>query len=829
MIIENDLIRISVEEKQKFTREKIEIKEKDRLISILASEEGYSTLNFWRKNKRETKALSFLKSKKKKLYYQLNDDDFLLNLDYCLEERNIIHVKYKLSNKRELNLSKILANYEILLGNNPDFTWVPHLCPGKNYVIGDHVFRSPVVIYKKGKYGFAFIPDLKTLGSNRPFSSFINFNLEPNNNEKWPQISFGFGNYKPTQHILFIHEPQKEWMVEENTDLTFRFYIIIFFNKTNNYILKFINNFLWEKYGRKVLHNNLNPQIFPFEMNVQEGYTALFDQHKFWGDFKINNVECGGIWFRSWSGKKKKPIEFIKPENLEEFLKRSTSTMPSLQSKANDMINELTYNAEKVEWFDNYTRRRAYIPRTAEIWNNAFFLNIRTGYGLRYFGELWNNKDLIDKGTKILNTILQLPRRKGVFPSVILPASPDSNVISIINGLKAFSYTDDFHIVDSCLAMYWALKYYQEFEKNEEIIEKCKQLLNLIEIIQMNNGVIPSYINFKEDKTIPIFRDILINSASSGASLLFLTELYKILKEERILEIIKRIAGFIKTEIVPTNKWHDFEPFFSCSQYPLDTFDNYTNSHIINTLCVYWCTEGFKELYKVTNNSEHLKTGEYVLAILSLFQQVWDMPYISINTFGGFGVQNADAELNDARQALFIHTYMDYYLLTGKNEYMERGIAALRASWVLQLLPEYEILSPGNVQGIDTIEGVDKGVVYENYGHSGSDFRTPGHIAFDWGVGTAATATAYVKKHFGDLFIDFNQKKIWGIDGLLIKNYEFLQDKITIDFDKIPKKDSILFKARDAPSDQIEIIINNNSIGLFDKGKLEKGFRKEFK
>ncbi|MFX1390491.1 MAG: hypothetical protein ACFE9Z_10540 [Promethearchaeota archaeon] len=58
-------------------------------------------------------------------------------------------------------------------------------------------------------------------------------------------------------------------------------------------------------------------------------------------------------------------------------------------------------------------------------------------------------------------------------------------------------------------------------------------------------------------------------------------------------------------------------------------------------------------MHKITREDKYLVLGERTLAILSLFQQVWNMPYISINTFGGFGVQNADAELNDARQALF--------------------------------------------------------------------------------------------------------------------------------------------------------------------------------
>ena len=246
----------------------------------------------------------------------------------------------------------------------------------------------------------------------------------------------------------------------------------------------------------------------------------------------------------------------------------------------------------------------------------------------------------------------------------------------------------------------------------------------------------------------------------------------------------------------------------------------------MNTLCIYWSAESFKELYKITENSEYLRNGEYVLALLSLFQQVWNMPYISYNTFGGFGVQNCDAELNDARQALFVRTYMEYYLLTGKEEYMERGIAALRAAWTLQLLKEYQEICPGNIIGIETVDTVDKGVIYENYGHTGSDYRVHGQITFDWGVGTAATATAYVKNHFGDLFLDFKKNLVWGIDGILIKSFEFYTSKIVIECEIIPNKEDIIIKAREVPEPLIEIILNGELIGIFEKVKLEQGFIK---
>ncbi|MFX1411078.1 MAG: hypothetical protein ACFFA6_12055, partial [Promethearchaeota archaeon] len=395
-IIGRESIRVIIDHKDNITSERIEIKDGINWIPIIGSNNEFSTLNIWTENIGFSKLLNYRKRTKKKLYYELNDNDFSLYLDYCLEENNIIHIRYKLSNNKTQFLSKILVNYAILLGKNPDFTWIPHICPGENFVVGDHVYRSPVVIFKKGKYAFALIPDLKTLGKNRPFQTFINLNLKPRDFNGIPQLSYGFGNYRPVNHTLFKHDPHNVWKVEENTDLTFRYYLVFFFEKTESEILKFINNFLWEKFGRKLLYENLKPQVLPYERNVDEGFKAIFERHKYWGNFFISNKDCGGIWQRTWAGRKKKSVEFIKPEILEDYRKKNTAETASSDSKIHKTLNDLIFDPEKVKKFDRYTRRIAFVPRTAEIWNNAWFLNIRTAYSFRYFGELWKNNNLID-------------------------------------------------------------------------------------------------------------------------------------------------------------------------------------------------------------------------------------------------------------------------------------------------------------------------------------------------------------------------------------------------------------------------------------------------
>jgi len=827
-ILTNDFLRVLIEETPDGTFERIELQSDDNWIALLSSLFTFSTLVFHDEKKVHSIALSFKEKKENKLIFQLIDEKINITLEISLVDRGLVHFQYDIMNKAKFRLSKLMAIYNILLGDKPTFKWVPHLRPKENYVIGDHVFRSPAIIYNKDRYSFTLIPDLDLLAKNRPFQTMMDFNLKAEKLDGFPQIAYGFGNYRPDSHIFFKHNPKKYMKIKKGTDLSFGYYIKIFKDTPVTQVLEQINGFLWETYGRVLLYANLNPQVLPYDKNAEEGFKVMLERHKYWVDFTMNNQACGGVFQNTWLGKRKRKLKFTAPKDAKKRKTENISQIAGQQSIGSKIIMRLANSAWWIRRFDWFTRTFPIIRRTAEIWNNAWFLNIRTGYGFRAFGELWQDAELAHKGTKILNTVLNLPRTRGAFPSVILPASWDATEISTINGLKAFVFSDDFHLVDTALTMYWALKFYQDFEPRDEIKQRSAELLDLFEEIQLKNGAIPTYINFEADHKTPLIKDTLINSASTGAPLMFLTEYYKVSKDARIIPIAEKIAKYLQTEILPENKWHDFEPFFSCTHFPLDFYDNYTKSHVMNALCISWSAEGLKELYKITNNREYLEAGEHVMSILSLFQQVWKQPYIHFNTFGGFCSQNADAELSDARQGLFVRTYMEYYLLTGKREYMERAIATLRASWAMQLLREYEDQCPGNLKGINTLDGVDRGCVCENYGHSGHDLRIPGYIMFDWGVGTSISATAYTKKHFGDLFIDFERQIAWGIDGMIVKSSEFTEDAVNLTIDKLPAKDSLLIKAREVPLKGIELLINSHSFGLKSKEALESGLTAKF-
>ena len=825
-IIETNQISITFDEKETYTSQTINIKDGTKVVPILGNCDGQGVLSFINYANISSKPLILKNKDNSKVTFEFNDPTISITLEVSILRDFVIHFKYSIKSKVNVKLSKIIANYAVLLGNEPDYTWVPYLRPSENYVMPDHVFRSPVIVFNKNKYSFSFIPDLKILADNRPFQTIMDLNLKAIDSHGNPQINFGFGNYKPVKHILFEHNPKKKMKIKPNSILEFGYFVRLYNGNSISEILKDVNSFLWQNHGRELLYKDCNPQVLSYNTCVDEGFKAIFERHKVWGTFKIEGKECGGFWHTSWMGKKKRKIHFIKASkyNYKKMTKGSIANIVSKDSILSKIIMHFSNDPFWMKRFDWFTRHFPVIARVAQVWNNAWFMNIRSGYSFRYFGELWKNQDLIDKGNRTLNLVISLPRTNGLFPTIVFPDSLESTEYSTIKGLKAFLYVNEFNTADASLAMYWALKFYQEFEPFEEIKMKSEELFNCILNLQMKNGAIPVYLHYDSDGKTPVIDEDIIDSASSGAPLMFLMEHYKITKNEKIIPIAKKIAKYIQTEIIPQDKWHDFEPFFSCTGFPLDYYDNYTKSHVMNALCIYWCAEGFKELYKATGEKEYLESGERIMAILSLFQQIWDLPYINFNTLGGFCSQNADAELSDARQGLFVRTYMEYYIETGNKEYMERGIAALRACWAMQLVSELEEQCPGNLEGIGTLDGVDRGSVVENYGHSGNDLRVPGYVMLDWGVGSSASATAYVKKHFGDLFIDFKENLAWGIDGLIVRKFEFKNGKITIDIDKITDKRYILIKARDPPDGEFEIILNGKSFGVKSADALDKGF-----
>ena len=68
---------------------------------------------------------------------------------------------------------------------------------------------------------------------------------------------------------------------------------------------------------------------------------------------------------------------------------------------------------------------------------------------------------------------------------------------SISKGVNAWWHIDYFNLVDTTLAMYWAIKLSTDFNmKNELLVKRSQDLAHLLQSIQLDSGTIPPFAIF---------------------------------------------------------------------------------------------------------------------------------------------------------------------------------------------------------------------------------------------------------------------------------------------------------------------------------------------
>jgi len=412
-----------------------------------------------------------------------------------------------------------------------------------------------------------------------------------------------------------------------------------------------------------------------------------------------------------------------------------------------------------------------------DLWFHSWFNNARTAYGFYLWGKETNNKLWMDKALSTMNLLLTSPQNKGFFPTIWVPGN---KWVSSGQG----GGPELYHVPDNAWTALWLLRFNDEIKKlpgaNKFLIEFARSLVKT----QLTNGSFPARLH-----TSDLSSDVsLANSASGAMATWFLEEM--ILRKKLPLDLdsearvaIRRSLFFLEREILPTLRFQDYEVFYSCAPNKLEDFDSLTWAYPHNTLSIQWSAEAFLKAYSISDDKRDLENAEYCLNILSLYQQVWSPPFIDFYAFGGFGVQNTDAEWSDARQAQFSETYLNFYLATGKEEYLQRSIAACRASFALMAIPENKSISPQNYQGT-SYNGEFTGAMAENFGHSGYNKRS-GQSGFHWGTGSALTTAAILKQKLGDIYIDSRFQSVNGVDGVIVKDVQW-GDTIELTTKRIP-------------------------------------------
>jgi len=437
-------------------------------------------------------------------------------------------------------------------------------------------------------------------------------------------------------------------------------------------------------------------------------------------------------------------------------------------------VKHTRINGSKCAGLNNEARRGA----NFHAWEN----DLHVAFGIKHYGEKWKDRELVEIADGILEMTLQAPRNKGAFPCIYNFAT-DRYEGTLYWTARAADPVSGYDSSAMGVTAWWQLRWHEHLAAAPDALKAARGYAHFLKASQsFSSGAIPTY--FFPDLT-PARQ--LAQSSTTAISGAVLARLARLDGNPELREAALRAGHFVNTAIVPGLNFDDFEAYYSCSPKPLHALDYWTGIRPHCNLSIQWACDQFLELHYMTGDEFWLRRGEYLLNILSLYQQVWAPSHLRGYLFGGFGVQNTDGEWSDGRQARFVSTYADYYQATGKAEYLERALAACRASFTTMDIRENHangINHPDDYKIDCYAKGkipTERGLGYapENLFHVTSTSVT-GWSGFNWGPGGALAASADLERRFGGVWLDAACRKAFALDGVCASVDDWSQGNVRL-------------------------------------------------
>jgi hypothetical protein len=399
------------------------------------------------------------------------------------------------------------------------------------------------------------------------------------------------------------------------------------------------------------------------------------------------------------------------------------------------------------------SRRQGYVSKTntdLDAWFHFWMQSLRTAYGWHMHGQRTGQPELLRKAERVFNTALTAPGKDGAFAVLYYHERDGSHTWLYDDGWAG--YRNEYHTVHMSWTAYWLLRWAQDLqpERKDQALARCRAYGDFLLRHQLPSGCIPSWYNQDAQPEREAFREF---NAEVAQSAFFLAELGKVTGERRYIEAAERVMTFIEREVLPRQRWFDFETFISCARKPYDFYDTLTTQYPQNNVSTLSASMAYLKLYEVTGNPRYLELGEQVTDYLCLTQQVWNHPSMMPKLVGGFTTQNTDAEWSDARQGYAANLFLDYYNATGRLEYLERAVAAARSGFAV--------------------------APYENWAHAGYGYWRY-FSGIHWGTGTVMASVEMMDDQLGDAYVDVQRSQGVGFNACSVQGVNVSGDCLEI-------------------------------------------------
>jgi hypothetical protein len=611
---------------------------------------------------------------------------------------------------------------------NPRRIWLPHLAPAPSYVIGDHAFRSPAILLANDKVALALIPDVEDVAAIH--RAGLRVWLDYDNPTR--TITVAAGNYRVGGfHVAYQAAPA----AYAGQSVTLRLHILTSSRPADlaaPYGLA--ARWMWQRWGHP-RHVQGGSQHAP--LTRYAGYVAHWAftpepngwKETVWQEFQIGARRCGA------------PAFIV------------------------DAAQHPSVPRSQRRWREQKS-----------VWNQLWFSTQRCANGLLRYARQTGSQDLEKRAFAMTQVALAAPQTNGLFPAVYTAGGGGYRLETETPGWKDARWTNSdrrppgvspeaCHLLDAAYTARLLLQWHDLVPGETETVPYVRRFAARLCALQRPSGAFPGWV--EPDGRIPPALAEGPESAMGATLLLELSDRFP--REAQYRSAAVRALRYLEADPVRRSRWEDFETYFSCSRWGDDHLGRVVSRNGVyksNSLSPFWCAEAFLAGFRTLGDPHLLALGRRCLDELSLYQQVWDPPWIPASCHGGFGVMNGDGEWDDARQSLFAPLYLEYYVATGRHEYFERGVAALRASFAMLYCPEnvqvrhaYELAHPN-------FGPESYGFMMENIAHGGPGTDVIGPFTiFTWGNGAALATETAIRDRFGDLYVDTFRHTAFGIDG----------------------------------------------------------------